>query len=103
MNNEFDADKTELPLALLPFLTDILDAAADGITAQDTSGRLIYANVTAAEMIGYPSPQALLAASLQDIMAQFEIFDEFGESFPIDRLPGRLVLENGESQAITLR
>jgi PAS domain S-box-containing protein len=64
----------------------------DGITLQDRSGRLIFANASAARLIGFPSPEALLSASVQDIMARFEVFDEDGGRFTADKLPARAVL-----------
>jgi PAS domain S-box-containing protein len=103
MDDYNDLDKTDLPLSLHSFLTHILDAAADGITAQDTSGNLIYANTKAAEMIGFPSPEALLTASIAEVMDRYEVFDEFGDPFPLNRLPGRQILEGHESAPVTLR
>jgi len=63
-----------------------------GITLQDRSGKLIFANAAAARMIGFPTPGALLAASGREIMDRFEIFDEDGKPFPAETLPARAVL-----------
>ena len=54
----------------------ILEGVADGVTAQDPSGRIIYANEAAASMIGYPSGQALVEAPLGEVMQRFEVRDE---------------------------
>src|SRR3712207_4905422 len=54
----------------------ILRGVADGITAQEPSGSLIYANEAAARIIGYPSAKALLEAPLQEVMSRFELVDE---------------------------
>jgi len=79
----------------------ILQGVADGITVQDPTGRLIYANETAASAIGYPSAQALLEAPLQQVMEKFQIMDESGRPFPIDNLPGRRALQGKErSEAV---
>jgi PAS domain S-box-containing protein len=64
----------------------------DGITLQDRSGKLIFANASAARLIGFPTPAALLSASVRDIIARFELYDEDGEPFPPERLPARAVL-----------
>jgi PAS domain S-box-containing protein len=74
-------------------LAVILQGIADGITAQDLTGRLLYANETAARILGYPSTQALLQAPLRDIMQQFEVLDEEGRPFPLAQLPGRKALQ----------
>ncbi len=84
-------------------LAIILEGVADGITAQGPTARLVYANDAAAQIIGYPSPQALLETPLQEVMQKFEIFDESGKPYPIDQLPGRLALQGIESPPVTLR
>jgi len=70
----------------------ILGGIEDGITLQDRSGRLIFANASAARTIGFASPEALLAASPAEIMGQFRLFDESGVPLALDRLPARIVL-----------
>ena len=82
-------------------LETILGGVADGITAQDPSGRLVYANEAAARISGYPTAQEMLQAAPQDFLRKFELFDESGSPFPVDRLPGRLSLR-GESSPETL-
>jgi PAS domain S-box-containing protein len=74
----------------------------DGITLQDRSGKLIFGNASAARLIGFPSAEALLSASIQDIMARFEVYDENGERFPAERLPARAVLAGKPSDAPVL-
>jgi PAS domain S-box-containing protein len=75
---------------------DILDTitsgSADGITIQDPSGALVYANDAAARMTGFASGAELLDATPGAIVDRFEIFDEEGAALPIDRLPGRRAL-----------
>lgn len=75
---------------------DILDTitsgSADGITIQDTSGALVYANDAAARMTGFTSGAELLEATPGGIVERFEIFDEDGAALPVDRLPGRRAL-----------
>ena len=79
----------------------ILQGVADGITAQDLKGRLIYANDAAARLIGFPSPQALLNAPISEVMRNFAVMDETGQPLPLERLPGRQAL-NGEQPETTL-
>ncbi|HKU42354.1 MAG TPA: DUF4118 domain-containing protein, partial [Polyangiales bacterium] len=73
-------------------LRSVLGAVADGITVQDASGRLIYANGPAAELTGFESAEAILAASPEQIMERYEIFGPDGQPFPVAELPGRNVL-----------
>ncbi|MDQ5853625.1 MAG: PAS domain S-box protein, partial [Chloroflexota bacterium] len=74
-------------------LAIILHGIADGITVQDPTGHLIYANDAAARIVGYPAAQALLKAPLADVMQRFEMVDEAGHPFPLASLPGRLALQ----------
>ena len=81
----------------------IFRRTGEAITAQDQAGRLVYANEPAARLLGYPSPEALLAAPLADVLQQFEVWDEDGRPFPLDRLPGRLVLQGEDAPETVLR
>jgi PAS domain S-box-containing protein len=84
-------------------LEAILRGAADGITAQVPTGRIIYANDTAARMFGFRSTRDLVEAPLEELMAKFELLDEAGTPFPIQRLPGRRALAGEESAEEVLR
>jgi PAS domain S-box-containing protein len=76
----------------------ITRASADGITIQDTSGQVVYANDAAARLSGYPDARSLLDAPLGDVVDGFELSSEDGRPFPLDRLPGRRILA-GEPEA----
>jgi PAS domain S-box-containing protein len=73
-------------------LVSILRNVADGITAQGTDGRLVFANDAAAELCGLDSSDDLLRLSAQELLERFEIIDEDGAPVPVDRLPNRLAL-----------
>jgi PAS domain S-box-containing protein len=75
----------------------------DGITLQDRSGKLIFANAAAARMIGFPTPAALLAAANEEILARFELYDEDGRPFAPARLPARAVFAGGPPQKTVIR
>ncbi|MFL5756337.1 MAG: PAS domain S-box protein, partial [Chloroflexota bacterium] len=84
-------------------VASVLRAVAEAITVQDTSGRLVYANDAAARMLGFETPEALLAAPIADVVDRFELFDENGGPLsPLD-LPGRLALAGREPPAMTVR
>lgn len=78
----------------------ILGGVAEGVTVQDASGRLTYANAAAARLLGYPSGEALAAAPGSEVLARFEVLDENGDPFPLAELPWRRVLQ-GEREAAT--
>lgn len=77
-------------------LEAILRGVADAVTAQAPDGRLLFANDAAVATLGYESSEALLTASTTDILNRFEMLDEHGEPFPLERLPGRRALQDGE-------
>jgi PAS domain S-box-containing protein len=81
----------------------ILEGIADGVTAQEPSGRLIYANEAAVHALRYDSAEELLAADPADIIAKFEVMDEDGKPFPLEMLPGRRALLGEHPAPRTLR
>ena len=70
----------------------VLSGVDEGITMVDLTGRIVYANRLAAELCGYPSADALRAATPNEVIARFEMLDEHGEPFPPEQLPGRMIL-----------
>lgn len=84
-------------------LAVILENVADGITAQDPSGRMVYANEAAARIMGFPLPQELISASPEEITQNFQIFDEMNRPVPITRLPGRSALRGIVPAPVVLR
>ncbi len=72
----------------------------DGVTVQDTNGRLVYANPAGARMSGYASPAELLAAPVGDYLKRFEVRDLVGELLPLTELPGRRALVLGQADAV---
>jgi PAS domain S-box-containing protein len=80
----------------------ILEAVADGITAQDTSGRLVYVNDAAVRAMGFDSAEELLRTPNRELLARFELLDVDGRPYDLDRLPGRRALA-GEPATDTVR
>ena len=70
-------------------LEAILDNVADGVTAQEPDGRLVFANRAAVDAVGLDSAEAMMEAPREDVVGRFELFDEEGNPMAVDRLPGR--------------
>ena len=70
----------------------ITSSSPDGITIQDATGTLIYANDAAARMSGFASGQDMQRASTDEIVGRFELLDEDGLPLPVGQLPGRRAL-----------
>jgi PAS domain S-box-containing protein len=86
-------------------LEAVLRGVAEGITAQDPTGKVIYANEAAARLTGFSSVREVTTPSSTDLIARYEILDEEGNPFPLDRLPGRRALagEEGVEEVIRFR
>lgn len=81
----------------------ITSGSADGISIQDSTGRLIYANDAAARMNGFESGREMQEASAERIVQGFEILDEDGLPFAVDELPGRRALRGEQEPEAVIR
>ena len=70
----------------------ILAALTDGVTVQDAGGQLVYANETAARLLGFDSAAELIAAPAGELFARLEVLDEQRRPFPFAELPNRIAL-----------
>jgi PAS domain S-box-containing protein len=84
-------------------LEAILAHLSEAVTVQDSSGELVYANQAAADIMGSPTPQELLATPVAEIGARFWQFDEDGKPFPPDAYPGRLALNGDRPESVVMR
>ncbi|MFP5362593.1 MAG: SpoIIE family protein phosphatase [Thermoleophilia bacterium] len=73
-------------------LTAALSTLAEAVTVQHTGGSLIYANEAAARMLGFASPQELIATPVEELVNRFETAKEDGSPLRIEELPGRQVI-----------
>jgi PAS domain S-box-containing protein len=83
----------------------ILQHVADGITVQERSGALVYANDAGAKLSGFASGQAMLAFDMEALRThygeRFEMKDEFGQPLSFIDLPAMKALQ-GQSYAEAL-
>jgi serine phosphatase RsbU (regulator of sigma subunit)/PAS domain-containing protein len=84
-------------------LTTALANLAEAVTVQNPQGNLIYANQAAADVLGYASPQDLVATPATGIVGQFESFREDGSPLRLTDLPGRRVLAGEDPEPLVLR
>ena len=84
-------------------LNTILQSIDDGITAQESSGRLLYANSAAARMFGFATIDELLGISADKLAQRYEVFDEEGNLIPYDRRPSKEGLNGKESPPTLVR
>jgi serine phosphatase RsbU (regulator of sigma subunit)/PAS domain-containing protein len=75
---------------------------SDGITIQDGSGRLVYANEVVAKRSGYASVEDLLSDPA-GFVQRFDLFDDLGSPLSPEDLPGRRVLADGRPERRLVR
>lgn len=83
-------------------LQAILSGMDDAITLHDRDGRLVFANRSAASLMGFASPEALLAASPVEVAEHFEAFDQAGRPISIDDLLTRTVLAGRANKDVSV-
>jgi PAS domain S-box-containing protein len=81
----------------------ILQGVAESVIAQDPAGRIIYANDMAARTLGFSTADDLLELPSKEVVKHYEIFDEDGVPFPLERLPGSIALRDGLSASAVMR
>jgi PAS domain S-box-containing protein len=79
-------------------LEAILGGVADAITVHTADGSLVYANGSAADLLGDASADELVAEAERDLLDRFELLASDGGPLPPERLPGRRVFA-GEDTA----
>ncbi len=84
-------------------LNVILEGVADGITVQDRTGKLLFANTAAAKQCGFATQDELLDADPAEVSRRFEMLDEHGNLIAPHDLPGRRVLAGAPHASATLR
>jgi PAS domain-containing protein len=72
----------------------MLREISEGVSVQDSPGRLVYANDAAARIFGFPNAESLVATSMADVRARVDLITETGAAIDTDfprtaRWPGR--------------
>jgi PAS domain S-box-containing protein len=84
-------------------LAIITRAGADGITIQDATGRIMYANDSAARMSGYSDAGSFMSAPAEEVFGRFDLLHEDGRPFSPEELPGRRILRGEEHAEALIR
>jgi GAF domain-containing protein len=84
-------------------LEAIIEGVADAVVAQDTGGRIVFANRAAVEMFGFESPQALFAAEVGQLRGRFSFATADRRPLTIEDLPGRRALRGEAAEPIIVR
>jgi PAS domain S-box-containing protein len=60
---------------------------AEAVMVREPTGRLVFANQAAARLLGFGSAEEVVAATADQLMALFDVFDEQGRPVVLDDLP----------------
>ena len=88
---------------IAPHTATILDRLAEAVTVQAADGQIVYANQAAARLLGFDSPEEMIATPPGAIVARYEMRDEDGRPLSRDRLPGRRALAGEEPEPLLLQ
>src|SRR5690349_16442443 len=96
------------PLALIPReLAFVLGSLEDGVTLQDAGGAYVYANALGARLLGFESPESLLATPPEEVLrrtaARYDLLDEDGDPVDPQVLSGVEALRGQPTLPVTLR
>ncbi|HEV7662562.1 MAG TPA: ATP-binding protein [Chloroflexota bacterium] len=83
-------------------LAAILGGIAEGVTVQDGSGGLVFANDIAARMSGFESAVQFTEA-FPNVVQRYALFDEHGQPFSYDDLPGRRLLRGEQPDEVVIQ
>jgi PAS domain S-box-containing protein len=81
----------------------VLQGTDAGITVQDRTGKIVYANQTAANVIGFASPEEVIAATVGQIEERFDVRDLDGHPLPKERMPYHAALVGQPTDELPLR
>jgi PAS domain S-box-containing protein len=84
-------------------LADIFDSVADGVTVMDRSGRIVFANDTAARLLGRERADQVTGTSGAQLLDEWQILDDAGDPLPLDRMPTRRALAGEPEPEETIR
>ena len=74
-------------------LTQVLNAINNGITVQDPTGKVVFANDAAARILGVASGDKVVEAGGRAILGKFDFYDKDDNQLSPEALPGRRALK----------
>jgi serine/threonine-protein kinase RsbW len=81
----------------------ILEVLGEAVTVQDANGRMVYANLAAARLLGSETTEQLLATSATELAARFEITDGKGGEVRFEDLPAARLLAGRDAPPLLTR
>jgi PAS domain S-box-containing protein len=84
-------------------LAAVFDSVADGVTVLDRSGRIQFANDTAAQLLGRSRGSEVVGMSGADLFAEYELLESDGGSLDMNLLPTRRAFAGEDAPEMVVR
>jgi serine phosphatase RsbU (regulator of sigma subunit)/PAS domain-containing protein len=84
-------------------LTAVLGGLTEAVTVRGPQGGMIYANQAAADLLGFDSPQALLATPTREIAERYVSYREDGTPLDLRDVPGARLLAGDDPAPLVVR
>lgn len=84
-------------------LDAIINSVSDGITVQDNTGKVWFANAAAARITGYGTPSKVTSASVSSMHQRFQMFDDHDQPMSISQLPRTKVFAQGRDMKMEFK
>ena len=84
-------------------LRAILEGVADGVVARDATGRPVFANRAALELLGFAEEADLLSSAGEPVTNRLDVFTEDGRRLDAGDLPGRRAARGEQPPPVTVR
>lgn len=84
-------------------ISAIVHGIADGVTAQNIAGEMIFANEKAAEMFGFESAEELVGTHFGDVHPRMDLRTEAGDPFDPMKLPSKRAFAGEEEPSALVR
>jgi PAS domain S-box-containing protein len=83
-------------------LAAILVNLAEAITLSDEEGCIVFANQAAADLLGAPSPDALIGSEQAALLTRFLLSDEHGAELTAEQLPHRRLFAGADPEPMLI-
>jgi PAS domain S-box-containing protein len=86
-----------------PDFAQVLDVLGEAVTIRDTTDHIVYANRAALDDMGYATLAELQSRPPVEIMADYQVLDEFGRALSMDDMPSVRLIRGEPAEPLLMR